>query len=147
MVGYGYGCLRGGGSELRLNQATEFERKSPLYWLYAAVGFGILLVGLVAVVEPLAASGLFGVPVSDARDITWVRIAGMRDVSIGLVFVAMLLFKERRVAGILVLLTAVIPVSDAFAVFSAAGMSYQVLMHGGSTLFLAALGILLMKKY
>jgi hypothetical protein len=40
----------------------------------------------------------------------------------------------------------VVPVGDASTVFSARGTSYQVLIHGGAAIFMAVLGMLLLKR-
>jgi hypothetical protein len=124
----------------------NFTVKSPLYWLYAALTLGILLAGVIALFDPLTASGLFGRPVKTVDDYTWVRLAGTRDIAISMMFAAMLVCKEQRIAGILVLLTLVVPVGDAFTVFSARGASYQVFIHGGAAIFMVVLGILLLKR-
>jgi hypothetical protein len=127
-------------------QAVKFTVKSPLYWLYAALTLGILLAGVVAVFDPFAASVLFGRPVKTVDDYTWVRLAGMRDIAIGMIFAAMLVCKEQRIAGILVSLTIVVPVGDAFTVLSAKGAGYPVFIHGGAAIFMAVLGMLLLKR-
>ena len=124
----------------------NFTTKSLLYWLYAALTLGILLAGVLALFDPFTAAVLFGRPVKTVDDYTWVRLAGMRDIAIGLMFAAMLVFREQRTAGVLVLLTIVVPVGDAFTVFSARGPSYQVLIHGGAAIFMAVLGMLLLKR-
>lgn len=129
-----------------MNQTMKFTARSPLYWLYAALTLGILLVGVFAVFDPLTASVLFGRPVKTVDDYAWVRLAGMRDIAIGMIFAAMLICKEQRIAGIVVLLTIVVPVGDAFTVFSAAGASYPVFIHGGAAIFMSVLGMLLLKK-
>ncbi len=124
----------------------KFTVKSPLYWLYAALTLGILLAGVLAVFDPLTASVLFGRPIKIVDDYVWVRLAGMRDIAIGMMFVAMLVCREQRTAGVLVLLTIVVPFGDAFTVFSARGVSYQVFIHGGAAIFMAVLGMLLLKR-
>ena len=124
----------------------NFTAKFPLYWLYAALTLGILLAGVIAVFDPFIASVLFGRPVKTVDDYTWVRLAGMRDIAIGMIFAAMLVIKEQRTAGVLVLLTIVVPVGDAVTVLSARGVSYQVFIHGGAAIFMALLGMLLLKK-
>ena len=124
----------------------NFTAKSPLCWLYAALTLGILLAGVLALFDPFTAAVLFGRPVKTVDDYTWVRLAGMRDIAIGLMFAAMLVLKEQRIAGILVLLTIVVPVGDAVTVLSARGVSYQVFIHGGAAIFMAVLGMLLLKR-
>jgi hypothetical protein len=124
----------------------NFTAKSPLCWLYAALTLGILLAGVIAVFDPFIASVLFGRPVKTVDDDTWVRLAGMRDIAIGMIFAAMLVVKEQRTAGVLVLLTIVVPVGDAVTVFSARGASYQIFIHGGAAIFMAVLGMLLLKR-
>jgi hypothetical protein len=124
----------------------KFTVKSPLYWLYAALTLGILLAGVLALFDPLTASVLFGRPVKTVDDYTWVRLAGTRDIAISMMFAAMLVCKEQRIAGILVLLTLVVPVGDASTVFSTRGANYQGFIHAGAAIFMAVLGILLLKR-
>ena len=95
---------------------------------------------------PLTASALFGAPVKVADGIDWVRIAGVRDIAIGLMFAAMLVLREGRTAGVLMLLVVIVPVGDAFTVLSTAGVTSQVFLHGVSAIFMAILGSLLVKK-
>jgi hypothetical protein len=105
-----------------------------------------LLAGVFAVFAPFTGSVLFGRPVKAVDDYAWVRLAGMRDIAIGMIFAAMLVCKEQRTAGVLTLLTIVVPLGDAFAIFSTRGASYQVFIHGGSAIFMAVIGMLLLKR-
>jgi hypothetical protein len=127
------------------NQTSNFTAKSPRYWLCAVLALGILLVGLLAAVAPLTGSVMFGLPVNAVETIPWVRIAGMRDIALGLILTAMLILKERRTVGILILLAVVIPVSDGIIVFSATGLSYHIIIHSGGAIFMAVLGVVLVR--
>jgi hypothetical protein len=149
MVSYRRGCSKTNSGErgsASLNQSIHFTVRSPLYWLYAAFAIGILLVGGLAVLMPLTASALFGAPVKVADGIDWVRTAGVRDIAIGLMFAAMLVLREGRTAGVLMLLVIIVPVGDAFTVLSTAGVTYQVFLHGVAAIFMAKLGSLLVKR-
>lgn len=128
------------------NIRSGFTLQSPLYWLSAMFAAGIVAIGLLAVLEPLHASNAFGIPVKAADAVPWICIAGVRDIALGVVLGALLLFRERRAAGLLILLAIVIPVGDACAVLFARGVCYQIFIHGTGIIFTAVLGLLLLRR-
>jgi hypothetical protein len=123
----------------------SFNLKSGLYWLSGAVALGIVFVGIFALVAPAAGSVGFGIPASDDA-LVWVRLAGVRDIALGLMLFAVTMRRESRIMGILILLSAMIPVADAISVCIRSGMSWHVFMHGGSAVFLLILGTLLLRN-
>jgi Domain of unknown function (DUF4267) len=129
-----------------MNTPTTFTTKSLLYWLYGAFALGLTLIGLFAIVAPQTASGMFGRPVTVADALPWVRLAGVRDIALGLVFFALMALKEGRTAGILVLLTLVVPMTDATTVFMRTGLGYQALAHAAAILYMLVLGVMLLRR-
>ena len=125
---------------------SGFTFRSPLYWLTAAFAAGIAAIGLLALLVPIHAASMFGVPVKSVDAASWVRIAGVRDIAYGAVMGSLLAFREKRAAGLLILLSIIIPAGDAFSVLAATGMCFQVFFHGSSVIFMAVLGIFLLRR-
>ncbi len=126
---------------------TGFTSRSPLYWLCGALALGIFLVGLLALVAPQTGSVMFGMPATTADTFPWVRLAGIRDIALGLVLFAMMALREGRTAGILILLSLVVPITDVTTVFSRTGFSYHIFIHGGAAIFMIILGTLLVRGH
>ncbi|WP_158750303.1 DUF4267 domain-containing protein [Acidobacterium sp. S8] len=124
----------------------DFDLKSPLYWLCGAFALGLLLIGLLALIAPHNAAALFGMPVTTIDALPWVRLAGIRDIALSLMLLAIMAMKAGRIAGILILLMIVVPLTDATTVFTQSGLTYQVLLHAGSIIFMAILGLLLIRQ-
>jgi hypothetical protein len=124
----------------------NFTAKSPLYWLCGAFALGLTLVGLLAIFTPVPASIMFGMPASTIEAIPWVRLAGIRDVALGLVFFVMMTLKQGRATGILMLLAVIVPITDAITVFLRSGLSYQIFIHGSSVIFMIIIGMLLIRS-
>jgi hypothetical protein len=82
----------------------DFDLKSPLYWLCGAFALGLLLIGLLALIAPHNAAALFGMPVTTIDALPWVRLAGIRDIALSLMLLAIMAMKAGRIAGILILL-------------------------------------------
>lgn len=128
-----------------MNNLGEFTPKSILYWLCAALALGILFFGLLALIAPRFGSAIFGMPVAAADALSWVRLAAVRDIALGLFLIAVLALKQDRTAGILILLAIVVPVTDATTVFLRNGPDYHILIHSASILFMLFLGARLLR--
>ena len=125
---------------------AAFTPKSLLYWLCGALALGISLVGLLALFAPATGSAMFGMPVTASESLSWIRLAGIRDIALGLALFTMMARKDGRTAGILILLLLVVPIADLTTVFSRTGLSYHILIHAGGALFMAVIGALLLKS-
>jgi len=119
-----------------MNTPSTFTAESPLYWLCGALALGITLVGLVAILAPATGSVMFGVPVTTTDALPWIRLAGIRDIALGLILFAMMALKEGRTAGILILLIIIVPVTDATTVFTRSGLSYHILIHSSAIAYM-----------
>eukprot|EP00808_Paulinella_micropora_P029735 g16012.t1 len=77
------------------------------------LGLGLLALGVLCVVDAVLAADMFGIPLSSPADVSWVLVAGLRDLSLGLI-VCSLYFSPHRAAlravlpGLLV-----VPIGDA----------------------------------
>jgi hypothetical protein len=123
-----------------------FNTQSPLYWLSGALAAGIFLVGLLALFAPATGSVMFGRPVTAPEGLAWVRLAGVRDIALGLFLFTAIVLRQARITGILVLLAIVVPVTDCTTVFLATGFSYRMLVHGGAAIFMVGLGSMLVRR-
>ena len=129
-----------------MNSASaSFTPKSSLYWLAGVLALGIFVVGLLAMLAPAAGSVMFGMPAATDA-LPWIRLAGIRDIALGLVLFATIALKEGRTTGILILLVIVVPIADVTTVFLRAGFSYHILIHGAAIVYMAALGTLLLRR-
>lgn len=115
------------------------------YWIAAAFALIITLIGLLALFDSVYGSALFGMPVTTAQSLAWVRLTGVRDIALGLVLFALLAMKQNRIAGILLLICIVIPVVDVTTVYSLTGWSIHILMHAGSIVCMAIVGLGLLR--
>ncbi|QNI34077.1 DUF4267 domain-containing protein [Alloacidobacterium dinghuense] len=124
----------------------DFTPRSPFYWLSGVLAVGIFLVGLFAMLAPATGSIMFGMPAATDDALPWIRLAGVRDIALGLVLFATIALKEGRTTGLLILLIIVVPIADVMTVFLRTGVSYHILIHGGAIVYMAALGTLLLRR-
>lgn len=114
--------------------------------LLAAIG--IIAVGILYLSNPRAATRSFGLPLpEEGANITWwLRLKGGRDVVSGLVVLALMAWGTSRTVGIVLLIEAMIPVSDMSLILAAKGSTKRAFgMHGlTAALMMLAAGPLIM---
>lgn len=116
-----------------------------LAWTLAAF---MLFLGVRAFFDPAGAAAGFGLPMSSADALAWVQIKADRDLGVGLIFVAIILGRSRRIFGAVALVSAVSPVVDALSVM-AHGMrsvGYALSVHGSAVVYCLALGAWLLSR-
>jgi hypothetical protein len=126
-----------------------FNTSSVLFWLSGLLAVGVLLVGIFALVAPVPGSVSFGSPVTNAGNtqaLAWVRLMGVRDIGLALILLGLMAVKARRIIGLMLLLVVMIPIVDCATVIHALGITYHVLVHGGSAVLMVILGVLLMRR-
>ena len=69
----------------------------------------------------------------------------MRDISLALTLLGLMAVKARRIIGWMLLLAVIIPIVDCATVIRVLGITYHVLVHGGSAVLMVILGVLLMR--
>ena len=109
------------------------------YAVAGAVSVGIIWIGSRYLLTPEAIAGTFGVP-SPPRDADpFLRVKGIRDVTSGLVVLALLATRQPRLVGIGLLAEAVIPVGDAVIVLTNGGSPATALgVHGATAAMMVA---------
>lgn len=116
-----------------------------MHWFSIGVtllaALGIIAIGALYLLNPRAATQSFGLPLPEegANIAWWLRLKGVRDVVSGLVLLALLLWGEQRMLGIVLLIEAMIPAGDMSLILTAKGSAKRAFfIHG----FTAALMIL-----
>ena len=115
--------------------------RSKALWLAGLVSTAILLLGVRAFLDPIAASASFGLPTHTDVETAFVRIYGARNALLG---VLALVFTARRMIRPLVLLftlASVLPLLDASVIASQIGLGRELVRHGVILLVLAAVSV------
>jgi hypothetical protein len=71
---------------------------------------------------------------------------GVRDIGLALILLGLMAVKARRLIGLMLLLVVIIPIVDCATVIHVLGITYHVLVHGGSAVLMVILGVLLMRQ-
>ena len=115
--------------------------KSKAFVLAGLVSFVILLLGVRAFLDPLAASASFGLPMHTDPETAFVRIYGARNALLGAIA---LVLATRRMLQPLVLLYAfatVLPFLDAAVIVSQIGLGAELGRHGIILVVLVAVSV------
>jgi hypothetical protein len=110
------------------------------------VAMGIIAIGVMYLSNPRAATQSFGLPLpEEGRNITWwLRLKGVRDIASGLVVLAMVIWGEPRLLGIVLLIEAMIPAGDMALILAARGSGARAFGIHGSTAALMILAAILL---
>ena len=109
---------------------------------------GIIFLGVMYLFKPRGATQSFGLPLPEAGTNIewWLRLKGVRDIVSGLTVLALLVWGEPRLLGIVFLIAAITPVGDMSLVLAAKGSRATALgVHGVTALLmiLAAIPLIL----
>jgi hypothetical protein len=110
--------------------------------LLAAVG--IIAVGTMYVLRPRLMTPNFGLPLpEEGRNTTWwLRLKGSRDIVSGLVVLALMLWGDPYLLGLVLMIEAVIPASDMSLILVAKGSAKFALgVHGLTAVLMVAAAI------
>ncbi len=115
--------------------------------LVGLAGLGIIYVGGRFLLDPAAAAAGFGVAVSPADVGAYFSIKGVRDITSGLVPLALIVAGQRRALGWALLASAFTPLSDAIIVLRNGGApSIAYGIHGLTAATLVVLAALLLRQ-
>jgi len=115
--------------------------RSKAFVLAGLVSTIILLLGVRAFLDPLAASASFGLPMHTESETAFVRVYGARNAVLGGIA---LVFATRRMLQPLVLLCTsaiVLPFLDAAVIVSQLGLGYELVRHGVIMVVLVAVSV------
>jgi hypothetical protein len=114
--------------------------------LAALIAVGIMVIGGFYLVSPERMSGSFGLkpPASDADTRAWLRLKGIRDAGAGLVVLTMMLTADRRLAGMVLLVLAIIPLGDMIIILGSGGSKSRAFsIHGVTCAVMLVVGLFL----
>jgi len=115
--------------------------RSKAIWLAGLVSAVILLLGVRAFLDPLAASASFGLPMHTDLETAFVRIYGARNALLGAIA---LVFATRGMLQPLVLLftfATVLPFLDAVVIVSQIGLGHELVRHAIILIVLVAVSV------
>ncbi|MEV0388485.1 DUF4267 domain-containing protein [Nonomuraea sp. NPDC050643] len=92
------------------------------YSLAVVLSLFIIFIGARFLVQPVAAASGYGVPAKPAGDAAYLTIKGLRDLTSGVIGLALLAFADADAAGWFMLAVALVPLGDTLI----------VLRHGGT---------------
>jgi len=111
---------------------------------YATLATGIFMVfiGLRFLLNPLVAEAAYGIQVPTKNNFSFHYIKGIRDLFSGLILVGLVLSKEFRALGMLLLIATIIPAVDFSIVLTSPGHeTAKLFSHLSAIILCAILGI------
>jgi len=114
---------------------------SKAVWLAGLVGTAILLLGVRAFLDPVAASASFGLPMHTDAETAFVRIYGARNALLGAVALVFAVRGMLRPLVLLFALATLMPLLDVAVIVSQIGLGPELARHGIILLLLATVSI------
>jgi len=115
------------------------------YAIAFTLGLGMVFLGTRFFLSPEVATAAFGIRFNSNGDYSFHHIKGIRDVFSGLLLCVLVLMKERRALGVMLLTATIIPVSDMLVVLSKSYTGLQqAVPHIIATIICFVVGILLL---
>ncbi|HVI45734.1 MAG TPA: DUF4267 domain-containing protein [Chitinophaga sp.] len=116
--------------------------KTTAFSLTIITGLLLVFIGVRFLLAPLTAEDAFGIHVPVSGDYSFHYIKGIRDLFSGAIIVVLLLMKEYRALGWLLLLAMMVPVTDMSLVVSHPGYEVaKVYPHATAVVLAVVLGI------
>lgn len=117
--------------------------KAPAMWLAAVASVAILLLGMRAFLDPVAASAGFGLPMHSDAETAFVRVYGARNAFLGAVALTFVTLGMIRSLALLFTLATVLPLLDAVVIVSRIGLGHELVRHAAILLVLAVASVAL----
>jgi hypothetical protein len=111
--------------------------------LAGLVGVIILLLGVRAFLDPVAASASFGLPMHTDAETSFVRIYGARNALLGAMALVLAARGMIRPLVVLFTLATVLPLLDAAVIVSRVGLGHELARHGVILLVLTTVSVAL----
>ena len=115
--------------------------RSKTVWIAGLVSALILLLGVRALLDPLAASASFGLPMHTDPETAFVRIYGARNALLGAVALVFAMRGMLQPLGLLFTLATALPLVDGAVIVSQIGIGHELVRHGVILLVLAAVSV------
>ena len=116
--------------------------RSTLFWLILLPAIGIIFIGLRFILAPATGAEGFGVPINDPKSFPYLYVKGTRDIVSGLLVLAFLWQKLRRIhIAILFFITALILSADFLNVIFNSSDRAAPWIHGLTALYMIVVAI------
>ena len=115
-------------------------------WLAAVASVAILLLGVRAFLDPVAASVGFGLPIHSDDETAFVRIYGARNALLGAVALTFLVFRMVQPLTLLFTLATVLPLLDAVVIVSRVGVGHELVRHAAILVVLTIVSVSLWRS-
>ena len=117
--------------------------RSRAVWFAGLVSIVILLLGVRAFLDPVAASASFGLPMHTDAETSFVRIYGARNALLGAMALVLAGRGMIRPLVLLFTLATALPLLDAMVIVSRIGLGHELVRHGVILLILATVSVAL----
>lgn len=130
------------------NQTKQWGVRSVSFWMTSLIALGIIFVGARFIINPNAGASDFGIPFSNADDLPFGRIKGIRDIFSGIALLPLLLFRMRNATAWVFTSAIIVPATDFLIVLSTNGPTdiAHLLIHGSTVVYMAITSFLLFKS-
>lgn len=124
----------------------SWKLTSPTALLTLLLGAFMLFLSINGALNPVSAAKGFGLPISSADAIPWLRVKAGRDLGLGLAILGLVATRQRLAAGVFVLACVAPPVVDAMTAWIAGGtpLALALAIHGSAAVFGLVLGAALL---
>ena len=104
---------------------------------------GIIFIGVRFLVAPETGEIGYGVNVSDSGNYAFHQAKGIRDVFMGLVFLLLVIYRQKHILGLGLIIGSIVPFADMWIVLSQNGGLAGAWIHIAAIIFCFSLGITL----
>jgi Domain of unknown function (DUF4267) len=122
--------------------------RDPAAWPALAPAIALVILGAVFIVAPRLGGAIFGIPAPEGPGAAWLAVVGLRDLAFGGYVLALALLSTRRAVGVVLGVTAVIPLGDVLVLLAVRGLSSpgHLLLHLASTGVMAAAAAWMLRR-
>jgi hypothetical protein len=114
----------------------SWKLTSPTALLTLLLGAFLLFLSIGGAVDPMAAAQGFGLPISSADAVPWLRVKSGRDLGLALAIFGLVATRQRHAAGVFVLACVVMPVVDALTAWNGgASLALALSVHGSAAIY------------
>jgi hypothetical protein len=120
--------------------------RSPVIWIALVVSIAFVLLALRAIVDPVAASSGFGLPMKSVTETTFVLVYAARNAILGLLAIVFVARRMVSAVTILFALAVLLPLADATILISRIGAGPELVRHAVIMVLLAVVTMLLWRR-
>jgi hypothetical protein len=103
--------------------------RSPVIWLATLLGLAIVALALRTMVDPVAVSATFGLPMTTRSETSFVQVYGSRNLILGLLALAFIVGRMGRATALVFAVAALLPPIDMWIVVSRIGVGPELTRH------------------